>query len=160
MKWYETTARYVLGVIYLFGAVDGVLFLFFGIYMHGKPPAQYTFLLALQATTYFWAFMKLIQAVGAVSLLLNYKPALGTALLIPISSVLCLFYFFEFHPFIPAGMVIIASTLILSRAYAKTYVHLFDDYPLRAPLRIGAPTSPNDAAIAPPAAARKDLRHE
>ena len=69
MKWYETTARYLLGAVYLFGAVDGALFLFFGIYMHGKPPAQYTFLLALQGATYFWAFLKLIQLAGAVSLL-------------------------------------------------------------------------------------------
>ena len=133
MKWYETTARYLLGAVYLFGAVDGALFLFFGIYMHGKPPDRYVFLLTLQATTYFWAFMKTIQAVGCVSLLSNYKPALGTALLIPVSSCLVLFYAFELPSFLPTfGLVIAVTTAILIRAYWKSYARLFDDYPMRA----------------------------
>ena len=136
MKWYESTARYLLGAFYLFGAVDGALFLFFGIYIHGKPPAQQTFLLTLQATTYFWAFMKLIQALGAVSLLANYKPALGSALLMPVTSVLCLFYFFELPRFTPHGIIVIVATLILIRAYAPSYVRLLDDYPRKA--RIGS----------------------
>lgn len=130
LKWYETTARYLLGAIYLFGAVDGALFLFFGIYMHGKPPSKYVFLLALERTTYFWAFMKLIQFLGAISLLTNYKPAFGLALLIPISSVLCLFYVFELPTFMYRfGAAIIVSTIILCRAYAQSYVRLFDGYP-------------------------------
>src|SRR5579863_3013963 len=91
LKWYETGARYLLGVIYLFGAIDGALFLLFGIYIHGKPSPEFVFLVTLQRTKYFWTFMKLVQFVGAISLLLNYKPALGNALLVPISSVLCLF---------------------------------------------------------------------
>jgi len=128
MKWYETTARYVLGAIYLFGTIDGVLFLFFGIYMHGKPPDRYVFLLTLQKTTYFWAFMKLIQFIGAISLLTNYKPALGVALLIPISSVLCLFYLFELPSYLPLGSIIILTTVILCRAYSQSYVGLLDDY--------------------------------
>jgi hypothetical protein len=128
MKWYETTARYALGIIYLFGAIDGALFLFFGLYIHGKPPERYVFLVALQRTTYFWAFMKLIELIGAVSLLANYKPALGVALLIPVSSVLCLFYLFELPFFIPLGLIIVVSTMILCRAYAKSYAPLFDDY--------------------------------
>ena len=128
MKWYETAARYALGAIYLFGAVDGALFLFFGIYMHGKPPDSYVFLVTLQKTTYFWVFMKLIQFIGAISLLTNYKPALGVALLIPISSVLCLFYVFELPSFIPFGSVIVLTTVILCRAYSQSYVGLFDDY--------------------------------
>lgn len=128
MKWYETSARYALGIIYLFGAIDGALFLFFGLYIHGKPPERYIFLVALQRTTYFWAFMKLIELIGAASLLANYKPALGVALLIPISSVLCLFYLFELPFFIPLGLIIVVSTIILCRAYAKSYAPLFDDY--------------------------------
>jgi putative oxidoreductase len=132
MKWYETAARYALGAVYLFGAIDGVLFLFFGIYMHGKPPDQYVFLLTLQATTYFWAFLKLVQTIGALSLLTNYKPALGAALLLPVSSCLILFYLFELPSFLPTfGLVIVVSTFILCRAYWKSYAPLFDDYPAR-----------------------------
>lgn len=138
MKWYETTARYLLGLVYLFGTVDGALFLFFGIYMHGKPPEQYVFLLTLQATTYFWAFLKLIQAIGAFSLLANYKPALGNALLLPVSSCLLLFYVFEGPSLLPTfGLTIVVTTVILCRAYRKSYAGLFADYPARAAAPVG-----------------------
>ncbi|MEA2491978.1 MAG: hypothetical protein QOH21_3770 [Acidobacteriota bacterium] len=144
MKWYETAARYALGAVYLFGVVDGVLFLFFGIYMHGKPPDQYVFLLTLQATTYFWAFLKLVQTVGAFSLLANYKPALGTALLLPVSSCLLLFYVFEGPSFLPTfGLVITVSTIILCRAYWKSFARLFDDYPAR----VAAPAVPASVTL-------------
>lgn len=134
LRWYETTARFILGAIYLFGAIDGALFLGFGIYMHGKPPPEYTFLLALQGATYFWAFLKTLQLIGAFSLLLNYKPALGNAVLIPISAVLCLFYLFELPSFLPTfGAMIVITHIILCRAYWKSYVPLFDAYPRRNP---------------------------
>jgi hypothetical protein len=126
LKWYETTARYVLGVIFLFGAVDGALYLLFGIYLHGKP--REPFLIALEKATYFWALLKSMQLVGAVSLLLNYKPALGVAVLIPISSVMCLFYLFELPGFIPLGFIIATATIVLCRAYSKSYAHIFDNY--------------------------------
>ncbi len=142
LRWYETTARFIVGAFYLFGAVDGALFLFFGMYIHGRPESA--FLQSLQAATYFWAFMKLIQAIGALSLLANYKPALGNALLLPISSVLCLFYLFELPSFIPQGMILVVSTILLCRAYAPSYAGLFADYPLRAR---------GEAAAAPLAAA-------
>ena len=126
VKWYETTARYVLGVIFLFGAVDGALYLLFGIYLHGKP--REAFLIALEQAKYFWAFLKSIQLVGAVSLLFNYKPALGVALLIPIASVMCLFYIFDLPGFIPLGLIIAISMAVLCRAYYKSYAHIFDNY--------------------------------
>ena len=49
MKWYETGSRYLLGSIYLFGAIDGALFLLFGIYIHGKPAEKYFFCLLFSA---------------------------------------------------------------------------------------------------------------
>jgi putative oxidoreductase len=126
LKWYETTARYVLGAIFLFGAVDGALYLLFGIYLHGKP--REAFLIALEQAKYFWAFLKSIQLVGAVSLLFNYKPALGVALLIPIASVMCLFYLFDLPGFIPFGFIIAIAMFVLCRAYYKSYAHIFDNY--------------------------------
>ena len=126
LKWYETTARYILGVVFLFGAVDGALYLLFGIYIHGKP--REAFLIALEQAKYFWAFLKSLQLVGAVSLLFNYKPALGVAVLIPISSVMCLFYLFELPGFIPLGFIIATATIVLCRAYSKSYAHIFDNY--------------------------------
>jgi putative oxidoreductase len=126
LKWYETTARYVLGAIFLFGAVDGALYLLFGIYLHGKP--REAFLIALEQAKYFWAFLKSLQLVGAVSLLFNYKPALGVAVLIPISSVMCLFYLFDLPGFIPFGFILAGAMIILCRAYYKSYAHIFDNY--------------------------------
>jgi len=126
LKWYETTARYIIGAIFLFGAVDGALTLLGGIYLHGKP--REPFLIALEQAKYFWAFLKSIQLVGAVSLLANYKPALGVAMLIPISSVMCLFYLFELPGFIPFGSIMAIAMIVLCRAYAKSYVHIFDNY--------------------------------
>jgi hypothetical protein len=126
LKWYETTARYLLGAIFMFGAVDGALYLLFGIYLHGKP--REAFLIALEQAKYFWAFLKSIQLVGAVSLLFNYKPALGVALLIPIASVMCLFYLFDLPGFIPLGFIIAIAMFALCRAYYKSYAHIFDNY--------------------------------
>jgi len=126
LKWYETTARYVLGLIFLFGAVDGALYLLFGIYMHGKP--REAFLIALEEAKYFWVFLKLIQTFGAVSLLFNYKPALGVALLMPIASVMCLFYVFDYPRLILLGFIIAISMIVLCRAYYKSYAHIFDNY--------------------------------
>ena len=126
LKWYETTARYVLGLIFLFGAVDGALYLLFGIYMHGKP--REAFLIALEEAKYFWVFLKLVQSFGAVSLLFNYKPALGVALLMPIASVMCLFYVFDYPRLILLGFIIAISMIVLCRAYYKSYAHIFDSY--------------------------------
>jgi hypothetical protein len=148
LKWYETAARYLLGAIYLFGAIDGAMFLLFGMYIHGRPADRLVFLLTLQATTYFWAFLKIIQALGAFSLLANYKPALGNALLLPVSSVLCLFYFFEVPALIPPfGLPIIVTTIILTRAYAPSYRRLFDDYPVR--MRVSTATESGAPRSAP-----------
>jgi hypothetical protein len=128
MRWYETGARYLLGAIFLYGAVDGALLLFFDIHIHGRPVRPFSFIATLQKTTYFWAFMKLIQLIASIGLLANYKPALSVALLLPIVSVQCLWYVFEGQAFIPVGVVLVTLTTILCRSYAKSYVHLFDDY--------------------------------
>jgi hypothetical protein len=123
----ERAARYVLGLIYLHGAVDGVLQIFFHVYYTGEQdPAS--FVGVLQHTKYFWAFMKLCQLLGAVSLLMNYKPALGFVLLAPISVVLCLFYLFavQWYGYV---FLIAGSSLILLWTYAKSFRPLLEDYP-------------------------------
>jgi hypothetical protein len=44
MKWYETGARYLLGFIYLFGAIDGALFLFLlSIYTVSRLKGMFSF---------------------------------------------------------------------------------------------------------------------
>lgn len=127
LKIYETVARYLLGIIFLFGAVDGVLYLFFDIHITPDPTPSEPFLYILKNTTYFWAFMKFIQLIGAISLLANYKPALGVALLAPVSSCLCLVYFFELQWYY-AFTVVAVLTVILLRAYSESYKHMLVKY--------------------------------
>ena len=127
LKIYETIARYLLGIIFLFGAVDGALYLLLDIHITPDPTPSEPFLYTMKNTTYFWAFMKFIQFVGAVSLLTNYKPALGAALLAPISACLCLVYFFELQWYY-AFTVVACLTIILLRAYSSSYKHMLAKY--------------------------------
>ena len=126
LKTYETIARYLLGIIYLFGAVDGALGLFSHIFLTGEETGC-SFLAILQHTPYFWVFMKSCELLGAVSLLGNLKPAFGLVLVTPISAVLCLFYAFELSWFIALAVVVIL-TLVLLRAYWPSYAPLFAKY--------------------------------
>ena len=129
LNLFQNIARYLLGLIYLFGAVDGVGELFFDYYFTGESPVD-TFHGALQHTTYFWAFLKFCELIGAISLLANYKPALGVAILTPISAVLCLFYAFDLHWYIALTLVG-GLTLTLLWAYRSSYAGLWDDYSRR-----------------------------
>lgn len=136
LKIHETAARYLLGIIYLFGAVDGILTIFFGMHITGRSNPG-SFHAVLQETLYFWSFMKFIELVGALSLLLNYKPALGVALLTPISAVLCLFYVFDLHWYYAFAIVAVLNAVLL-RAYWNSYRPMLDAYPMRGP-RLDAP---------------------
>lgn len=113
-----TISRYFLGLFYLVGAIDGFLYLVFGTNTGPKPTD--IFFTGLIGTTYFWAFMKLIQFFGAVSLLLNFKPVLGFTLLLPITSVLFMYYIAELHWYLIATILMVSS-LILFNKYAQSY---------------------------------------
>ena len=129
LKLYETIARYLLGIIYMFGAIDGVMEIFFDTYWTGES-TDGSFHAVLQHTLYFWGFLKFIELVGGLSLLLNYKPALGVALLTPISAVLCLFYIFGLQWYYAFALVATLN-LVLLRAYWDSYRPLLDAYPMR-----------------------------
>jgi hypothetical protein len=122
---FQTISRYLLGLFYLIGAIDGAMYLIFNIEMGPKPDD--VFFLGLLKTTYFWALMKSIQLIGALSLLANYKPALGFALLAPITSVLFLYYLFELKWYLVALFLLVTSVLLL-KLYSKSYRYLLDKY--------------------------------
>jgi putative oxidoreductase len=125
MKLLETISRYLLGLFYLIGAIDGTLYLIFDIEMGPKPDD--VFFLGLLKTTYFWALMKFIQLIGSLSLLANYRPALGFALLAPITSVLFLYYLFDLKWYLMSLFLFVTSLLLL-RLYSKSYRSLLDKY--------------------------------
>lgn len=125
LKPYEVMARNWLGFIYLFGAVDGALLLFFDI--HYRHPPEGSFVWGLENTAYFWWFMKLCELVSALSLLMNYKPALGLAISAPISAVLCLIFAFDLNW--PENVImVVVPNLILLKAYSKSFLPLLDNY--------------------------------
>lgn len=130
MKITTIIARSFLGFWYMLGAVDGWIYLLFGIHWLSEPKSQ--FVAVLVDTTYFWVFMKTIQLVGAVSLLANIRPAFGLALVTPVSAVLCLYYFAEsmFREiiFLPIGLLIVGSTGVLIKAYSKSFLPLLAKY--------------------------------
>jgi hypothetical protein len=128
MKFLEKFARYFLAAWFMICAVDGWSYLLFDAHLFGDHKG-YLYLSNLVEATYFWAFLKTIQLVGALSLLFNYKPALGLALITPISAVLCLFYIFELQVYIPIAILIIIATLVLGRAYLESFKKLMKDYP-------------------------------
>ncbi|MEO0974444.1 MAG: hypothetical protein AAFX85_15250, partial [Pseudomonadota bacterium] len=80
----------------------------------------------------FWAFLKLVQTVGAISLLANLRPAFGLALVTPVTMVMCLLYAFSLQTFIPVGVLLLASTAVLFHAYRSSFAPLFRDYTVRA----------------------------
>ncbi|WKD49191.1 hypothetical protein [Microbulbifer spongiae] len=125
LKIHEKIARYMLGIVYLFGAIDGFLYIFFDIKITGNPTEP--FLAALKGTLFFWIFMKLIQAIGAFSLLFNYRPALGFALLMPISAVLCMYYLLVLHWYYAFTVVFVCSAILL-RAYLPSYKPILMKY--------------------------------
>ncbi|SFW16145.1 MULTISPECIES: hypothetical protein [Luteibacter] len=129
LKWHQTIARYLLGILYVFGAVDGVLEMGFHIYLTGESELA-SFHGMLQHTAYFWVFLKGVEAIGGLSLVLNLKPAFGTAILAPITAVLCLFYAFDLHWYY-ALIVVGALHAILLHAYWPSYRMMFADYPMR-----------------------------
>lgn len=129
MKLYETSARYFLGVWHLICAVDGWAHVFFGIHFFNLPANS--FYVLLMNTTWFWVSFKIIQTIGTISLLFNYKAPLGLALLTPVSAVLCIYYLVKMTPtwvFGPIAVLIMISTMVLFRAYKKNYAPLLADH--------------------------------
>jgi len=131
MKRYETLARYFLGLWMLIGVVDGWAFLLFDYHIF-RVPLPSSFYGFLMRTTWFWVFLKVVQTAGTISLLFNYKPALGLALLMPICAILCLYYLIAIPIFIPFAVLMAVSTVVLLRAYAPSFTPLLASYAKQA----------------------------
>ena len=120
--------RILLGLLFLLGATDGFWFLFSGDHLVHPPTSEQGLVLeqALQATGFFWPFMKLVELAGALCLLSNRAPALGLALLAPIMAVVVLFHAFLNPQGLPVAAVLVACSVPLARAYASRYARLFE----------------------------------
>ncbi len=57
-------------------------------------PAGRAFEQGLQASGFFWPFLKTVNLVGGLSLLFNVAPAFGLALIAPVMATIVLFHVF------------------------------------------------------------------
>jgi putative oxidoreductase len=132
----ETVPRIVLAFVFLVGATDGFWFIFTGAHLVHPPTSDQgvQFEHALQATGFFWPFMKTIEVIGALCLLTNRAPAFGLALLAPIIMVIVLFHVFLNHQGLPLAIILLACSIALLRAYRGNYAALFQQPARTSPI--------------------------
>jgi putative oxidoreductase len=119
--------RTLLGLLFLVSAVDGFWFIFTGNHLIHPPtsPKGKEFELALQASGFFWPFLKTINLLGALSLLLNVVPAFGLALIAPVMATIVLFHAFINPQGLPVAGILVVLGLMLVWAWRDRYAALF-----------------------------------
>jgi hypothetical protein len=118
--------RIVLGLLFLVSAVDGFWSMATGNHLIHPPvtPKGLEFETALQNAGFFWPFLKLVNLVGGLSLLLNIAPAFGLALIAPVMAVIVLFHFAINPVGIPVAVILIVTGGLLVFAYRERYAAL------------------------------------
>lgn len=126
--WLLTLPRLVLGGLFLVGAIDGSVFIATGVHLVHPPTSLrgLQFEEALKSAGFVWPLMKTVELVGALCLLTNRAPAFGLALLAPVMAVVVLFHGVLNPQGIPLAVLLIVCGVMLLRAYAAQYMHLFE----------------------------------
>ncbi len=119
--------RVLLGLLFLVSAVDGFWFIFTGNHFIHPPTSDKgkQFELALQASGFFWPFLKTINLAGALSLLFNIVPAFGLALIAPVMATIVLFHAFINPQGLPVAGILVVLGLMLVWAYRDRYAAMF-----------------------------------
>lgn len=119
--------RTLLGLLFLVSAVDGFWFTFTGNHLIHPPTSAkgLAFEHALQASGFFWPFLKTINLLGALSLLANVVPAFGLALIAPVMATIVLFHAFLNPQGLPMAGILVVLGLMLVWAYRDRYAALF-----------------------------------
>lgn len=122
-----TLPRILLGLIFLASAIDGFWWLSTGTRLINPPTSEQgtVFQQALMTSGFFWPLMKAVDLVGALSLLLNFAPAFGLALLSPIMAVIVAFHFAINPGGMPVAVILIVLGSLLVWAYRDRYAALF-----------------------------------
>ena len=126
MKIAVLIARLLLGLIYLTFGLD----YFLGFIGHivnlpsagGKADA---FFGALAATKYFFPFLKSIEIICALFLLIDRFTAFFLVAVLPITVNICVFHLCMTPTYLPLGASMLALNLFLLYAYRKYYMSLF-----------------------------------
>lgn len=125
----QTIPRILIGIIFLFFGIDGYVFIFTGSNIVTPPvsPEGDAFVKALQASGFFWPFMKGTFIIGGLLLLINRAPAFALALLAPGMAIIVLFHLFLNPGGIPIAIILtVFGSLLLFSQRAK-FAALFED---------------------------------
>ena len=115
----------------------GLIFLIFGLnfFLHFIPMAPATgkagaFTGGLMGSGYFFQFMKVIEVISGVFLVINRYTAFFLLLLFPITVNICLFHAFLAPSGLPLGGLILVLHLFLGVAYGRYYKPVFAGQPV------------------------------
>ncbi|WP_156443611.1 hypothetical protein [Burkholderia sp. MSMB1835] len=124
-----TVPRFLLGLIFLVGAIDGFALIFTGSNLIHLPMSEKgrTFVTSLHSMVFLFPMVKTIELVGSLCLLSNRAPALGLALLAPIMSVIVVFQFLLNPPGVPTALILVISGGLLALRYRKNFAYLASD---------------------------------
>jgi putative oxidoreductase len=127
MKITVLIARILLGLIFF---VFGLNFFFH--FIPSPPPAgkAATFTMGLFGSGYFFPFLKCIETLSGLFLLINRFTAFFLIVLLPISVNIILFHGVLAHEGLPVGATVIVLNLFLCFAYRKYYSSLFTATPV------------------------------
>lgn len=119
--------RTVLGLLFLVSAIDGFWAMATGNHLIHPPvsPSGRLFEQGLQASGFFWPFLKLINLIGGLSLVFNVAPAFGLALIAPVMATIVLFHAFLNPQGLPMAGILVVTGLMLVWAYRDRYAPMF-----------------------------------
>lgn len=126
MKIAVLIARVLLGLIYLTFGLD--YFLDFLSHIINFPPAGNradAFFGALAATKYFFPFLKSIEIICGLFLLINRLTAFFLVAALPITVNICVFHACMTPTYLPLGASMLVLNLFLLYAYRKYYMGVF-----------------------------------
>lgn len=126
MKITVLIARILLGLVFF---VFGLNFFFH--FIPSPPPTgkAAAFTMGLFGSGYFFPFLKCIETVSGLFLLINRFTAFFLIVLLPISVNIFLFHGVLAHEGLPVGTTVIVLNLFLCFAYRKYYSSLFTAKP-------------------------------
>jgi hypothetical protein len=121
-----TVPRVLLGLLFLVSAFDGFWWLATGTHLIHPPTSTrgVAFEEALQASGFLWPLLKIVNLVGALSLLSNIAPALGLALIAPVMTVIVLFHLVLNPQGLPVAVILVVLGSLLVWAYRDRYAAL------------------------------------
>ncbi len=118
--------RILLGLLFVFSAVDGFLWIFTGQNLIHPPTSDIglRFEAALKESGFIWPLMKAIDLVAGLALLFNRAPALAVLALLPIITVIVLFHLVLNPGGVPIAIILAALTALLMFGYRDRYAPL------------------------------------